>query len=318
MCLTLGFSKVDTGIWAPLVSTRSELQPLFLGIDGGGTSCRARLCDHHGEIIGSGDAGSANTTRGLDAAFLEIMSATKIAISNAGLTDTCLKRIHAGLGLAGLSLQRDFIAANSYAHPFATLCAETDAYIACLGAHQGKDGAILIIGTGTCGLLIKDGNITNVGGWGFALSDFGSGALLGRAALRQALKEFDHICPASSLGTELMGHFQNSPEAMVAWSETATPKDFGRFAPDVLNHANKGDVAALELVQATAREIERLISTLISKGAEKVALVGGLSEPITPWLADTAHQHLTEAKGVPLDGAVMLARRGLAGDVSYE
>ena len=31
----------------------------------------------------------------------------------------------------------------------------TDAYGACVGAHNGEDGAIMIAGTGSCGIYLK-------------------------------------------------------------------------------------------------------------------------------------------------------------------
>ena len=33
---------------------------LFLGVDGGATSCRARLCDLEGNLLGEGSSGPAN------------------------------------------------------------------------------------------------------------------------------------------------------------------------------------------------------------------------------------------------------------------
>ncbi len=295
------------------MNTGSGHEALFLGIDGGGTKCRARLCNASdmasGTILGSGEAGSANTTQGLDAAFQQIMSATEIAVGKAGLNADCYDRIYAGMGLAGLSLKRDFDAINTYNHPFAALHGETDAHIACLGAHQGDDGAILIIGTGTAGLLIKDGQSITVGGWGFLMSDIGSGAQLGRSALRRALEEHDGLSPQSELGSALMNEFNDNPEAMVTWSETATPKSYGSFVPEVIEYARQGDEAATALLYSTARDIERIIMTLRAKGADKVVLIGGMVDPITPWLSNAALAAIMDTKGTPLDGALMLAER---------
>ncbi len=290
------------------MNQHSDFAPLFLAIDGGGTNCRARLCNQSGQQLGAGQAGSANTTLGLDKTFAEIMNATEIAIAQAGFTKACLNRIHAGLGLAGLSLQRDHKAVNAYEVPFASFRAETDAHIACLGAHQGKDGAILIIGTGVCGLKLENGRSKSVGGWGFALSDQGGGAHLGRAALRLALAEHDGVSARSRLGSALMAHFGDNPEAMVIWSETATPKSYGRFAPDVFKLAAQGDAAAATLIRAAASDVERTLLALMGDGPGRVVLIGGLAEPLLPWLSDRVTAQLTRAQGDPLDGALMLAR----------
>ena len=141
------------------------------------------------------------------------------------------------------------------------------------------------------------------------MSDLGSGAQLVRSALRGALEEYDALLPKSGLGAALMAHFDENPETLVTWSETATPKSYGSFVPEIISHAINKDEAAIALVNSTANYIERMILTLVSKGAAKIALIGGLAEPMLPWLLETVLGYLTKAKGDPLDGALMLARR---------
>ena len=51
-------------------------------------------------------------------------------------------------------------------NPFASTVLETDAYVAWLGAHQGGDGAIVILGTGSCRLTMIKGRRIGVAGWG--------------------------------------------------------------------------------------------------------------------------------------------------------
>lgn len=48
---------------------------LLLGIDGGGTSCRARIRAGDGTILGEGRAGPANVRLGLDKAFAAVLAA---------------------------------------------------------------------------------------------------------------------------------------------------------------------------------------------------------------------------------------------------
>ncbi|MDA1098868.1 MAG: N-acetylglucosamine kinase [Proteobacteria bacterium] len=291
-------------------------EPLFLGIDGGGSGCRVRLCNGAGDVLGQGQAGPANTLLGLGAVFAEITTATHQALAQAGLPGSgseLIGQLHAGAGLAGLSLAREQKKLAAFAHPFATFRAETDAYAACLGAHDGADGGVVIAGTGSCGLAMVAGRIYTVSGWGFAISDQGSGGALGRAALRQALSEHDGILPASPLGRRIMAHFQNRPEAMFLWSESATPGDYATFAPwvfDTAGDGDAGDAGARTLVRQTAAEIAQLIAALGAKGAPGIALTGGLAGPIRPWLPEYALRLLTVAKHDPLHGALMLARSG--------
>ena len=187
-------------------------KPLFIGVDGGGTRCRARLGDAEGRVLGEGYAGAANTRLGLESVWHEVHTACEQALADAGLAPDTLGELYAGLGLAGLSLASERKKLTAMAHPFAAMAVETDAYIACLGAHGGDDGGILIFGTGSCGCAIVQGRSFTVGGWGFQLSDHGSGARLGYAALRQALLAHERIIPATPLSQALMARHNNSPE----------------------------------------------------------------------------------------------------------
>ncbi len=286
-------------------------KPLYLAIDGGGSGCRVRLCDGEGEILGQGQAGPANTLLGLPEIFNEITKATRQALAQANLPggiDALIGQLHAGAGLAGLSLTRERRKLAAFAHPFATFHAEADAYTACLGAHDGADGGIVITGTGSCGLAMVAGQVHTVSGWGFALSDQGSGAALGRAALRQALSEHDGILPASPLGARIMDHFQHQAEAIFLWAEAATPGDYAGFAPWVFDGAGGGDAGAITLLRQTAADIAQLIEALAAKGAPGIALAGGLSEPIRPWLPERVAPLLVAARHDPLHGALILAK----------
>ena len=282
--------------------------PLYLGIDGGGSGCRVRLCDGAGENLGQGEAGHANTLLGLPEVFGQITDAARQALGQAGLAGHMIKQLHAGAGLAGLSLARERQKLADFAHPFATFRAEADAYAACLGAHDGGDGGIVIAGTGSCGLAMVAGQVHTVGGWGLAISDQGSGAALGRAALRQALSEHDGMLPSSPLGRRIMDHFQHQAEAMFLWAEGATTGGYADFAPWVFDCAGAGDEGAAALLRQTAEDIAQLIEALSAKGAPGIALAGGLAEPIRPWLPERALPLLTAARHGPLHGALMLAR----------
>ena len=289
------------------MSGRQVRAPLFLGIDGGGSGCRVRLCDGAGKILGEGEAGPANTLLGLPTVFDEIITATHRALGQAGLSADLIGRLHAAAGLAGLSLARERQKLTAFAHPFASFHAEADAHAACLGAHVGADGGIVIAGTGSCGLAMVAGHVHTVSGWGFAISDQGSGAALGRAALRQALCEQDGIVPASPLGQRIMAHFHQQPEDMFLWAETATTGGYADFARWVFECAGAGDEGAGALLWQTAADIAQLIEALSAKGAPGIALAGGMSEPIRPWLPESVGHLLVAAKHDPLHGALMLA-----------
>jgi glucosamine kinase len=83
---------------------------LFLGVDGGGTRCRARLADRSRHILGEGAAGPANIRLGLDTAFASVIDAARQCFAEAGIGEQALARISACLALAGATEPRDLAA----------------------------------------------------------------------------------------------------------------------------------------------------------------------------------------------------------------
>src|SRR5207245_7235268 len=60
---------------------------IFLGVDGGGTRCRARLADRAGRILGEGVAGPANIRLGLEASLAAVMDTGRQCLGEAGLRE---------------------------------------------------------------------------------------------------------------------------------------------------------------------------------------------------------------------------------------
>lgn len=284
---------------------------LFLGVDGGGTGCRVRLVDTTGRRLGEGKAGAANIRLGLDVSWGQIQAATDQALAEAGLDRTALPRIHAGLGLAGITGQADAVRVIGGASGFASLAVETDAHTACLGAFGGRDGAILILGTGSAGYAIVDGASHPIGGWGFEISDDASGAQLGREALRAAVRAYDGLAPRTLLTDAVMARLGGHPPDVVAWVDKAKPGDYGALAPMVLDHASQGDPVAMGLIREAIAHVDTFIRRLLDLGAGRVALMGGLALVLEPWLDTSAREALAKPEGDAMDGAVLLARHAV-------
>jgi glucosamine kinase len=280
-----------------------------LGIDGGGTGCRARLTDCQGRTLGEGHAGPANLALGIDVAVPSILEATHKALSAAGLGERVLASTDAGLGLAAANVPRHLEAFEKTPLPFRSACVRSDAEIACLGAHRGQDGAILILGTGSQGVLHQGGKFCTVGGWGFALSDTGSGAILGRAAIRRAFLAHEGIEAPSPFTVEVMKRFGDDRARMLEWASRATPKDWAEFARVAFDHARQSDEVALPLVRSSAASAGRMLDKLMSMGAHRISLMGGLAGPTKPYLSPRYKAVLVEQQGDALDGALLLCVR---------
>lgn len=290
----------------------SERAPLFLGVDGGGTGCRARLEDASGRVLGSGLAGPATTRLGIDAAMAQVEAAAHAALAEAGLGDADLGRIRAGVGLAGMGRKGAREALLEWPHRFQSIEFASDGLIACIGAHGGRDGGIVICGTGSIGLGRVTGVELRVGGYGFPISDEGSGADLGLQAIRLALRAVDGRIDHSPLLRAVMARFEGDPFAAVTWMDRATATDYATFAPLVMRHADQGDPMGRRIVQGAAEQIDALVRLLLERGAPRVALIGGLSSAMEPWLAPDVRRRLSPVEADAVAGALFLARQGAA------
>jgi glucosamine kinase len=285
-------------------------EPLFIGVDGGATKCLARLRDSSGRLLGEGSGGPANARAG-HAAFTEVMKACTAAARAAGLGTGDLARVHAGFGLAGTAQKpdRDFILAQE--NPFASLVVDTDAYAAYMGAFDGRDGAILIVGTGAAGLAVVKGERINVGGWGHQIGDEGSGMMIGRTAVRRALWAHEGMAPMTPLATAVLDRFDHDPTVAVTWADRAAPKDFGEFAPLVFDHAERRDALAMPIIEEAAHDVTRLIGRLLEVGAPQVAMIGSVFPRLLPWLPPPIARACVKPERDAADGAIRMAEHAL-------
>lgn len=284
-------------------------RPLFIGVDGGATFCRARIRDLDGNLLGEGGAGPANIHSNPGLARESIQQACDAALQSSGLDGRSLEWAHVGLGLAGAGIKSACDQLLSEVFPFASMMLETDAYVAWLGAHQGDDGGIVILGTGSCGLAMISGQRTGVAGWGSQVSDEAGGQRVGREALRRTLWAFDGRAHQTELSTAILDRFGWDPARIVSFASKAAPSDYAELAPLVFRYASVQDALAVTLVREAAEAAVRIIDRLVDVGAPAISLVGGLAEPLTPWLPPRIRELLREPKADPLDGGILMARR---------
>lgn len=279
----------------------------YLGVDAGGTSCRVRLVDQSGAILGSGSGGPANTHVGIQQLFKTISTAAEQAIMVAGLDAAAVSSIRAGMGIAGINRTGMKAAIHALDWPFANLVLTSDSVIANLGAHRGGDGAILILGTGSVAMIKRGEDMYSIGGYGFPISDEGSGAALGLSAIRHALRALDGRTRPTPLSQAVTEQFEHAVPRVVAWMDEATPRDYARFAPRVFEFADKGDEIALSIVRDAAQHVERFIETIMAQGALRCALMGGVAARMKPWLRARVVDRLVDPIGDALDGAIIAA-----------
>ena len=282
---------------------------LFLAVDGGGTRCRARLCDPAGTRLGEAESGPANISYGLDEAFASAFDAIFRSLAQAHLTPNDFPQIAACMALAGATEPAEIAAAKLQRQGFGNVILTSDAHAACVGAHDGADGGILIAGTGSIGLAILNGRQYRVGGWGLPVSDEGSGAWIGREVLRRVLMAYDGRVAWTPLLRRVFERYDCAPHGIVKWTSRASPREFGTLAPLVVEHASQDDDAGLTILREAASHLGIMANRLAALGVVRLSLAGSVAPHLKPLLGPSTRQRLVEPVGDPLYGAFLLARR---------
>lgn len=279
----------------------------YLGIDAGGTKTRARLTDQTGVILGEGVSGPGNIRLGIPKVFASISDAYSQAIANAGLSSDQVATIRAGFGVAGIGRPGGLEQLEAQPFPFQDTIIVNDARIANIGAHAGDDGGIVIIGTGSIGIARVNEKDIRVGGYGFPISDEGSGAYIGLQAIRITLRASDGRLEHSDLTRAVFEKFDRDTQAIVNWMDNATATEYATMAPEVVNAAEAGDYHGRLITSHAAWHIEIMVRALFGFDVPRVTLVGGLAQRIEPWMSPDIRLKLSTPKGDALDGALWLA-----------
>ena len=256
----------------------------LIGVDGGGTGTRVRLARADGAELAQGASGPSGLSLGVDLAWQSIQDAVAKAFAAIGVASPAIGSAAIGLGLAGVHNPL-WAAQFAAAKPgYAALRLQSDAFTTLMGAHQGKPGTIVAIGTGSVGqALLPDGTQREVGGWGFPSGDEASGGWMGLRAINHIEQVIDGRRPGSEFAQELIDTCGGARNAIQVWIGQATQTHYASLAPIVVKHA-QSDATANAILAAAALEVASIAHALDPTETLPLALCGGLGAPLRAYL----------------------------------
>lgn len=280
---------------------------IFIGVDGGATKSIIRMESAEGQVLGQVLSGPASIRHSVNESWQSIQSGIDTLFTQLQIKPNDDYALHIGLGLAGCELPEAYAAFCATPHSFSTLMLTSDAHVACLGAHGGEDGAIIIAGTGVVGYQIHQNRTQQVGGWGFPHDDVGGGAWLGMQAVRATLYQYDKRMHKSLLADKVYVYFEGDIKKLITWANLATPRLFATLAPLVIEASQEGDPFAVSLMRQAAASIEQIYAAF----AEKLpcTLVGSIALFLVPYLSQTCRAALTPARLTPDAGAILMVKQ---------
>ncbi len=297
--------------------------PWFLGIDGGGSKTTCLLGDESALLASATTAasnpirvGEARSRQALAAVVREVCAAARVHPSQ--IARTCIGM--AGAARPQMEKQVRAILADLVGGEIEVA---GDMVIALEAAFRGGPGLIVIAGTGSIAYARNErGETARAGGWGFAISDEGSGHWIGRSAVAAAMRAHDlgenTVLISSIMNTWHLG----SRDDVVRAANSIPPPDFAQLFPQVLASAAAGDSHANEILTHAAAELAqlaRIVADRMWPGRQqfRVAIAGGVfqNSPLVRQVFSNSLRSLhpqaeVEPKVVePAQGALWLARK---------
>ena len=288
---------------------------VFIGLDGGGTACRAQAALPDGRHTQVFTGGAANVFSDFATAHQEIKTLLELALTAAQnlVPDATLAPPRIAVGLAGAS-ESGATARLRAALPYRHVSVHGDIDISLWGAFGDEDGIVLAVGTGSVLARQQNGAMHRLGGYGFMLGDEGSGAWIGREALRRTLHAHDGLGPRTPLVAELWERF-GGVAGLIGFAGRARPAEYAALAPIVLAHDRASCPVAGAILDQGCAWLQHCLRHLLNRAPDmQVAPLGGLGPVLLERIMAQggAHLHRVAPKGTALDGALWKARQGVA------
>ncbi|MGA3091196.1 MAG: BadF/BadG/BcrA/BcrD ATPase family protein [Terriglobales bacterium] len=251
----------------------------YLGVDGGGTKTRCVLANETAVLADAMTGGCSVLRVGEQQARESLHSAIRQVCARAKISPD---HIHAVcVGATGAA--RPEIAAKVRAilaelipeSPTTKIELVGDHVIALEAAFGSRPGVIVIAGTGSIAYGRDDaGVVARAGGWGFAISDEGSGQWLGRRVVSTILDAYDHGLESVLTSMVLEEWKLTTIDELVQHANSTPPPEFPRLFPLLLRAGGQGDPAARGLLFDGGVKLANLAATVVHRLAPPSA--GGM------------------------------------------
>jgi glucosamine kinase len=297
--------------------------PFYLGIDGGGTTTRCLLGDET-MLLASAMSGGSNVVRlGQMQAREALHAGVRQACAAAKITPDQIRRIC--VGAAGAARPEIAAAIRSILAELTPATVEVvgDMVIALEAAFGSGPGVIVIAGTGSI-VWGRDvaGRTARAGGWGFAISDEGSGQWIGWRAISAILQAHDEEQETALTAMVLHAWNLTTLDELVQKANSLPPPEFPRLFPIVLRAAEQADPIAHKLLADAATHLASLTSRILRRVAAEppyapVAMTGSVfrkSEDVRQVFYNSLQTNFPGIEVrptlvVPVEGALARARK---------
>lgn len=242
----------------------------LLSVDGGGTKTEFCISDINGNVIKSFFTGSTNyKSVGIEETFLNLKKGFELLKMELGISLEDIE--YSVFGVSGCDSKNDYDKINEQILKLGLnkekvyLC--NDGVLA-FYAQASEPGIVVIAGTGSIVLGIdEDGKIERSGGWGYNISDAGSGQWIGNEALKRTLLYCDNCYDYSPLFEQIKKYFNVETFAELPYVITEINDYFeiAKVTSIVGKLALEGEEVSREIMRSGAKILANLIKSNYDK-----------------------------------------------------
>jgi len=305
--------------------------PYYLGIDGGGTKTRCLLGDETTVLAEAMTGGCSVIRHGERQAREALHAAVRQVCATAKISPEQIRAICIGAAGAArpqiAAVIRGILTELAPRLVPANIEVVADTVVALEAAFGAGPGVIAIAGTGSIVYgRNAAGRTARAGGWGFAISDEGSGHWIGRRAISTVLNAHDQGIETALTAMVFHAWKIGTVDELVLQANAAPPPDFPRLFPIVLRAAEQADTLARDLLAEAGVELAQIAGIVLRRLASEaageiallpVAMTGSVfrqSSDVRQVFCDTLHASFPRLEVCPelvdpVEGALARARR---------
>lgn len=259
-------------------------------------------------MLVEGEAGPCNPSTDVAQAVASLTELWRTCAAGADRGESDVADVGFSIGGAGLfapAARSGFLAGIPR---FASAEVMSDGYAALIGAGGGAPGALIIAGTGVVAhRLYPDGRSFQRDGWGWIAGDRGSGAWIGRRALRHAFAAIDGLVPRDALADAVLEILREDDRRLGGWPIGLGPSRLGAFVPLVFAAAERGEAVAVRIVERAATHLAALAGTLDIAAEDALFLGGGLAGMFRGKIAALLGRAISVPAADALTGCLLVA-----------
>ena len=247
----------------------STPEPLFLGLDAGGTGTRWALANTAGEMLREGAVAGLTALMMGNAAGRDQMLGTASALAGEVAAQGLGAPMRIAVGITGysddpvLAGQMQTLFGGLFSLPAESVSITSDIVIAYHAAFEPGQGYLVYAGTGSIGAHVDgQGRLHRVGGLGSLLGDGGSGHWIACEAMRHIWRQED----------EQPGRWRDSPLALAVFAHVGGNQ--WTRSRDFIYQSSRGEVGTLALAVAATVDTDPVAHRILWQAGTELAQLG--------------------------------------------